>query len=80
MAQYGGKEFACFKYIEWPDGQRKCLSIYRKGKNTYLEHYPVFWVSKDIDREIEQFYDGAKVVATVTCEEIAWKLQEERGE
>jgi hypothetical protein len=63
-----GKEFICFKYIEWTGGRRKTLSIYRKAGKTYLDSSPVFWESKDLDSEIESFFDGAKVVDTVTYE------------
>jgi hypothetical protein len=75
-----GKEFVCFKHIEWANGRRKCLSIYRKGEKTFLDDSPVFWESKDLDGEIEGYFEGAKVVATITYDDIMRQREKEREE
>jgi hypothetical protein len=75
-----GKEFVCFKYIEWADGRRKSLSVYRKGEKTFIDSSPVFWKSKDLDGEIESFFEGAKVVETITYDDIKRRQEQEREE
>jgi hypothetical protein len=75
-----GKEFVCFKYIEWADGRRKSLSVYRKGEKTFIDSSPVFWESKDLDGEIEGFFEGAKVVETITYADIRRRREKEREE
>ena len=80
MRRCGCKDFICFKYIEWPDGRRKTLSIYKRGEGLFVENWPDPLDAKDLDQEIELSYEGAKVVETVTYEDLMRRRQKERKE
>jgi len=80
MKRCGCKDFICFKYIEWPDGRRKALSIYKREEGLFVEKWPVPPEAKDLDQAIELSYQGAKVVETVTYEDIMHQWQKDREE
>lgn len=78
MRGRGGKEFVCFKYLEWPDGRRKTLSIYRKGGKVFVEDCPMALEAEGLDHELELCYEGAKIVDTVTPDDIKRRRQKEQ--
>jgi len=78
MKESGGKEFVCFKYLEWPDGKRKTLSIYRKGGKTFVEDCPMPLEAEDLDHKLELSYEGAKIVDTVTPDDLKSRRQKEQ--